>query len=72
MSQANALKQAKSTVEGFSTSHSVQAIAHKHKVDLPVASLTQQLIEEGVNGRHYLYEFVESLNFILTKRQSRF
>jgi glycerol-3-phosphate dehydrogenase (NAD(P)+) len=59
--QAAALKAVESTVEGYHTSQSIQALARQHKVKLPVATLTQQLIEGGVDSQHHFHAFVEKL-----------
>lgn len=61
MTQAEALQAAESTVEGFHTSFSMQALARQYKVKLPVAMLTHKVIEDGINAKYHFYQFVESL-----------
>ena len=45
-----ALSKAGETVEGFHTSHSIQALAQKYRVDLPLALLTHTIIERGASA----------------------
>ena len=59
-SQVAALRKSSGVVEGYSTSHSIQALCRKYHVELPLATLTSQLIEEGKEGRRYFQDFVRS------------
>lgn len=59
--QATALKKSRSTVEGFYTSHSMQALVRKYGVDLPVAVLAHKLISHDKDGQRYFHQFVETL-----------
>lgn len=61
MTQAEALTAVESTVEGFHTSYSMQALSRQYNVELPAAILTHQLIDGGADAKHHFYEFVESL-----------
>ncbi len=61
MSQAAALKKSKGVVEGLSTSHSIQALCRKYHVELPLATLTSHLIEDGKGGREHFHNFIQSL-----------
>ncbi len=61
MNQARALKKSTGVVEGLSTSHSVQALCRKYHVELPLASLTSQLIEDSQDGPARFHAFVQSL-----------
>lgn len=61
MSQSAALRKSTGVVEGLSTSHSIQALCRKYRVELPLATLTSQLIEEGKEGQQYFHDFVQSL-----------
>lgn len=61
MGQAAALKKSRGVVEGLSTSRSIQALCRKYQVDLPLATLTSQLIEEGKAGRQRFHTFVQTL-----------
>jgi glycerol-3-phosphate dehydrogenase (NAD(P)+) len=45
-----ALAKVGATVEGFYTSHSIQALAQTYQVELPLASLTHRLIEGGADA----------------------
>ncbi len=59
--QTAALKKSKGVVEGLSTSHSIQALCRKYRVELPLATLTSQLIEEGKSGRQRFHNFIQSV-----------
>lgn len=59
MDCAAALKKVGSTVEGFHTSQSVVALSKKYAAKLPVAGLTEGLIEGS--GQQIFYEFIGSL-----------
>lgn len=61
MGQESALKKSTGVVEGLSTSHSVQALCRKYHIELPLATLASQLIEEGKDGQAHFHDFVESL-----------
>ena len=61
MDQADALKAAGGTVEGYYSSRSIQALLKKHDVELPLASLVQVLIESGADGKAKFHDFVESV-----------
>jgi glycerol-3-phosphate dehydrogenase (NAD(P)+) len=58
MSAEEALAKAGSTVEGYYTSISIQALSKKYTTLLPLATLTHTLIEQGKNGATAFSEFL--------------
>lgn len=58
MDTEKALAAVGSTVEGYFTSKSIQSLAKKHNLDLPLASLTAQIIEEGKDGLSKFKDFI--------------
>ncbi len=60
MDTDKALQAVGSTVEGYFTSKSIQDLTKKHSLDLPLASLTAQIIEEGKKGLSKFKNFVST------------
>ncbi len=61
MTQQEAFDAVGSTVEGFHTSQSIQALAKEHKAELPLATLTQRIIDKGAEGHRHFQDYVQSI-----------
>ncbi|MBI2021546.1 hypothetical protein HYS93_01535 [Candidatus Daviesbacteria bacterium] len=61
MSSKEALEKVASTVEGFYTSRSIQAISKKYKASLPIALLTHYIINKGNSALPYFHKVISKV-----------